>query len=231
MPLVFKLKNGAGSFNVQLVNTKADAKQLLNIMFGNGLKQDNVGIWKVMKTMNFDFRKLYRYYGIQFRDKYIQKHRRKRWLTHKNYLYFQKFMPNNEYDTRVQITGNRAFAFVRYNRPGDFRASGSNKWSLDHDKIDMNFVKIAFDVSKKLKFQSMAYDFIYDENRNPAIVEISYCYGDYPEFSTGYWDDKLVWHPGKFVPQYLELVDLLEMPELKQPDIGAASSYTKVKIG
>ena len=77
--------------------------------------------------------------------------------------------------------------------------------------------------------QSMAYDFIYDENRKPVIVEISYCFGDYPEFSTGYWDESLIWHDGKFLPQYFELVDLLSKEDMILPErINPSSSYKNV---
>jgi hypothetical protein len=71
----------------------------------------------------------------------------------------------------------------------------------------------------------MAYDFVYDENNNPTILEISYTYGDYPEFSTGYFDTELIWHKGHYIPEYLELVDALKMPDLKQPDIELDSPY------
>jgi hypothetical protein len=212
------------------IKSKSQAIRMINKMFGKGINQDKVGFFHRIKTYNYQLIKIYRYYGIKLRNYIIGSDTNPFWMRQKNYIYFQEFLPDNAYDTRVQITGKRAFAFVRYNRPNDFRASGSNNWSLAHEKIDMRFVRIAFDVSFKLNFQSMAYDFIYDKQRQPVIVEISYCYGDYPEFSTGYWDENLIWHPGRFVPQYLELVDLLEMPELKQPEIGAASSYTKVKI-
>src|SRR5690606_15154424 len=43
----------------------------------------------------------------------------------KGYLYFQEFMPKNEFDTRLIVIGNRCFGIRRYNRTGDFRASGS----------------------------------------------------------------------------------------------------------
>ena len=76
----------------------------------------------------------------------------------------------------------------------------------------------------------MAYDFIYDENKNPLIAEISYTYGDYPEFSNGYWDKNLIWHSGHYFPEYFELVDALHMPELKLPDIELNSPYKKAKL-
>jgi len=230
-PLVFKLKNGSGAYNVKLIHKKAHAKKMIGRSFRmSGINQDREGLYNTLKTFNFNLNKIYRYYGIKIRNWLIGKDTSPFWQKQKNYVLFQKFMPDNAYDTRVQITGKRAYAFIRYNRPNDFRASGSNDWSIDHDKINMEFVKIAFKVSKKLGFQSMAYDFIYDEKHNPVIVEMSYCYGDYPEFSTGYWDEGLVWHAGRFVPQYLELMDLLELPDLRQPDIQVNSPYLKAKI-
>jgi len=36
---------------------------------------------------------------------------------------------------------------------------------------------------------------------------------------TGYWDKDLNWHEGHFWPQFCQLQDLLNMPELKQPVI------------
>ena len=230
-PLVFKLKSGSGSYNVQLVHTKQKAKSIIKKMFGKGHHQDQIGFFYRMKTFNYSIKKIYRYYGIKLRNWLKGEDTTPFWMRQKNYVLFQKFMPGNDYDTRVQITGKRAFAFIRYNRKDDFRASGSNNWSLDHSKIDMRFVKLALEISQKLGFQSMAYDFIYDEEKNPAIVEISYCYGDYPEFSTGYWDEKLQWHHGSFPPQYLELMDLLNMPNLKiPPNIKPGSSYKNVTV-
>ena len=34
------------------------------------------------------------------------------WQTEKNYVLFQKFLPNNSFDTRVTVIGNRAFAYA-----------------------------------------------------------------------------------------------------------------------
>ena len=91
-------------------------------------------------------------------------------------------------------------------------------------------LNIAFQISNKLKFKSMAYDFIYDERKKPVVVEMSYCYGDYPEFSTGFWDENLQWHDGEYIPQYFELVDLLGLTDLKQPQLERTSPYLKARI-
>lgn len=140
------------------------------------------------------------------------------WHREKNCVLFQKFLPNNEYDTRVTIIGNRAFAFRRFNRKNDFRSSGSGLIDYELNKVDIVFIQLAFNISMKLCFQSMAYDFLWDENHNPALCEISYTYVDEAVYKCpGYWDVDLNWHEGNFWPQYFHLVDLLHMPELKQP--------------
>jgi hypothetical protein len=153
------------------------------------------------------------------------------WTVQKNYVYFQKFCPNNEWDTRVATIGDRAYAFRRFVRKNDFRASGSNSWDLDRSKIDMRFVKIAHEISQTFKFQSMAYDFIYDENQNPMLIEISYTYGepDYPDFNDGYWDTDLVWHEGHYRTRELIMEDLLDNSNLKMPDI-KQHDYSHIKV-
>lgn len=228
-PIVFKLKSGSGSLQVKLVRSGSEASIFVRKMFGRGLSGNYQGILGTFKVFNYKIPKTLKYYGKSLLLYPFSANVAKQWIRQKNYFYVQKYYAGNQYDTRVQITGRRAFAFVRYNRPGDFRASGSNNWSLDHDKIDMEFINIAFEISRTLGFQSMAYDFIYDENKKPVIVEISYCFGDYPEFSNGYWDESLIWHSGRFLPQYFELKDLLLKEDLILPDfIRPSSSYRNV---
>jgi hypothetical protein len=71
-----------------------------------------------------------------------------------------------------------------------------------------------------MNFQSMAYDFLYDENGEAAFCEISYTYADFAiHDSPGYWDSSLNWHEGHFWPQYCQLIDALKMPDLRQPEI------------
>lgn len=232
-PIVFKLKNGAGSLNVKLVKNAKEAIGLINKMFGDGIYQSDVSLLDLFKTYNYNFKKIYRHYLINLRNKYLQKHKRTIWKKHKNYIYFQKFLKNNKWDTRVTTAGLRAHAFRRFNRPNDFRASGSNLWDLDKDKIDLRMVKIALNITKHFGFQSMAYDFLLDEKNEPKIIEISYLYGGagYPDFMNGYWDEDLNWHEGRYWPQYFELCDLLEMSYLKLPDnIHFKSDYSKVTI-
>ena len=231
-PLVFKLRSGAGSLSVRLVRSRRSAESITKRMFGRGVLQTGVGLRHLTSTLNHDPVKIFRYYAINFRDRYLLPEQRQFWLRHKNYVYFQKFLPGNDWDTRVTTAGNRAHAFRRFTRPGDFRASGSNRWDIDPSQIDMRMVEIALTISRTLKFQAMAYDFIYDERREPKIMEMSYLYGGagYPDFMNGYWDENLAWREGRYWPQYFELCDLLGMHDLKMPAIDTSTSYKKAKI-
>lgn len=232
-PLVFKLRNGAGSFSVFLIKNRAQAIRMIRRMFGRGIRQTDIPVIHLAKTLNYDLAKMLRYYTVALRNHYIRKEKNVYWLKHKNYVYFQDYMPNNQWDTRVTTAGKRAHAFRRFNRRHDFRASGSNHWDISPENIDMRMVKIALDVSEYFGFQAMAYDFVYDRHHQPRIVEMSYLYGGagFPDFMNGYWDEHLAWHVGRYWPQYFELMDLLELPDLKMPgDLDTVTKYKKATI-
>ena len=230
-PVIFKLKGGSGSANVSLIKDKGKAKRIIKKSFNKGIHPHWYDLSGKLKAYNWDFKKISKYLLKPYLKKYFEKvNAFPNYNRHKNYVYFQKYMPDNSFDTRVTILGDRAWAFKRFNRKNDFRASGSNMYDTRRDGIDERMIRIAFNISKQLGFQSMAYDFVYDEGHNPLILEISYTYGDYPEFSTGYYDPELNWHEGHFFPEYLELVDALNLPELKQPDIEIESPYRNASM-
>jgi hypothetical protein len=125
----------------------------------------------------------------------------------KNYAYFQDFIPKNDSDIRIVVVGERAFAIKRMIREGDFRASGSGKFKYDRHEISEECVKIAFDVSHKVKTQSLAYDFVFDEGK-PLLVEISYAYTSTAYWKCpGYWDRNLVWHEEEVIPEFFIIED------------------------
>ena len=141
-------------------------------------------------------------------------------MLHKNYVLFQDFIPANRFDTRVTVIGERAFIFRRFSRPGDFRASGSGMIDYDLEKVDLRCVEIAFRVSGEMKFQSMAYDFLITPDNRPVFCEISYTFQprailDCP----GFFDRSLRFYEGHFWPEYLHLVDALDLPDLKMPEM------------
>jgi len=219
-PVVFKLRGGAGSHNVILVKSIGEAVRLINRMFGRGVKSGSVPSANNVRIRDFNIYKISRRLAGNILRRYRHEDTSTLWAKHKNYILFQKFLPKNEYDTRVTVIGNRAFAFRRINRKNDFRSSGSGVIDYDKKYINEIFLKTAFEISKKMQFQSMAYDFLYNEDGGPECCEISYTYQAKAIYNCeGYWDDQLNWHEGHFWPQYLNLKDMLKLPELKQPEI------------
>jgi hypothetical protein len=212
-PKVFKLRGGAGSVNVKLVKTNNQANRLIRKSFSKGFK--NFNRWAYYKDKIRLFlrnRNMSHFLSIiaQTARLLIPSDLEKMSGNEKGYIYFQDFIPGNEYDTRLIVIGNRCFGLRRYNRKNDFRASGSGIIAYEPTLFEPKCVKIAFDIAKKLNTQSIALDFIWDKDI-PKIVEISYCFvmGKVYDDCPGYWDDNLNWHNAKVNPQYFIIEDFI----------------------
>lgn len=210
-PKVFKLKGGAGSNNVVLVPDYSEAKRLIFKAFGSGFKpynrwvdlKENLRRYFLNKNSTFEVIKSIRRFftGTEYS---------KMTGNEKGYVLFQKFIPNNDSDIRVVTIGSRAFAIKRPVRKNDFRASGSGFILYDKSEIDKRCVQIAFETTKKLKAQCLAYDFVFDENNQPLIVEINYGFAHKAyDPCPGYWDEHLQWHETKICPTKWMLEDLI----------------------
>jgi glutathione synthase/RimK-type ligase-like ATP-grasp enzyme len=227
-PVLFKLTGGAGSSNVVKIDSMQQAEKLVNKMFGPGIKSGRIPISDSLSIRKQIDLSVLLGSAKSLAKKLLNKGESPFWRIHKNYAYFQKFYPDNAFDTRVTTIGGSVYAFRRFTRTNDYRASGSDHWDKSRDKIDENLLKLSLQISQTLDFQVMAYDWIYDEQKQPRLIEISYCYGDYPEFSDGFWDSELNWHEGDFTTQYLELKIALNMPELKNLPLPPTGHYAKV---
>ena len=211
-PKVFKLRGGAGSANVKLARTKGAAIKLIKKAFNRGFrqyeplsnlkeryrkyKQGNTNLWDVIKGC----------IRIFYEPKYSKVNGNEL-----GYIYFQEFIPNNDCDIRIIAIDGKAFALKRMVREGDFRASGSGDFKVAKEEFDERCVKIAFETNKKLNVQGLAYDFIFDENNNPLIVEVSFGFvKEVYDPCPGYWDENVIWHEGEFVPQNWMVESLIE---------------------
>lgn len=197
-PKVFKLRGGAGAANVKLARTAREARRLVRKAFGKGFPQ-----YSALDNLKERWRK-YRLGKTDFNDvikgvlRFLRKPDfAKMHAPEKGYAYFQDFIPNNTFDIRVCVVGDKAFALKRLARDGDFRASGSGNIVYDKEQIDERCVKIAFDVNNKLKSQSTAFDFVFGKDNEPLIVEISFGYAikAYDDCE-GYWTENMQWHEG-----------------------------------
>jgi glutathione synthase/RimK-type ligase-like ATP-grasp enzyme len=215
-PVVFKLKRGAGSSNVRLLHSFKESKSVVKRAFKNGFepfKESRLTLLNY-RIKNFKdgqgnflglLKAFYRFVFPKF-GQLGELHQRE-----KGYVYFQDFIPNNLFDIRVVVVGNRAFALKRLVRDNDFRASGSGKIVYDKNQIDLRCIKIAFEVNNKLQTQSIAYDFVFDEQHNPLIIEISYGYAiSAYDICEGFWDENLNWYDEKVTPQHWIIEDLIK---------------------
>jgi glutathione synthase/RimK-type ligase-like ATP-grasp enzyme len=213
-PKVFKLRCGAASENVSLAKTKKRARLLIEKAFGIGFLSVN------------RFSRLADHYRSLRRDKNLAAIRRfvscfirmfipstdeRLSPNEMGYVYFQDFVPENKYDTRLVVIGDRCFGVRRYCRKGDFRASGSGIKAYGPELFDKKSIQIAFEIAKKLKTQCIAFDFLRDGQQS-KIIEMSYCFvmGSFYDNCPGYWDSDLNWHEENINPQYFMIEDFLE---------------------
>ena len=214
-PKVFKLRKGAGSSNVKLVHSATEARALAKRAFSSGFSPVPHYGQDAVKRYRASMKRGDLLNVVRRIPKALEtiRGRRKMMGLEKGYVYFQEFIPGNNFDTRVTVIGDRAFAYTRNVRPGDFRASGSGDIVYDTDRISRKCVEIALDVTRKISSQSMAFDFLLGERQQPYIVEVSYGYIAHLVHScSGYWDMRLNWHEGHVWPQDLILTDLLKLP-------------------
>lgn len=210
-PKVFKLKGGAGAANVSLVKSRKEAINKINKAFGKGFSQfDKIGNlkerYRKYKEGKDNLLGLLKGIGRLFIPSTFNKVASRE----KGYVYFQEFIPNNDSDIRVIVIGKKAFALKRMVRKDDFRASGSGQIIYDKEQISIECVKIAFEVNQKINAQSIAYDFVFDHNKKPLIVEISYGFAAAAyDLCEGYWDTDLNWYAEKFNPQEWMVEDII----------------------
>lgn len=209
-PKVFKLRGGAGSTNVKLVKSKKQAQRLISKAFGRGFSAYDG--WNDLNEQWLRYRQK-RLKPIDLlksiRRLFVSTRYARTVGREKGYIYFQEFIPENNFDIRIIVIGSKAFAIKRMVRPNDFRASGGGNTKYAREHFDEKCVRISFDIASKLKVQCIAYDYVFDKKDNPLIVEISFGFAKevyYP--CSGYWDKEMNWHEGSF-NQVEWIVDLI----------------------
>ncbi|MCB2211333.1 hypothetical protein KQI52_04400 [bacterium] len=217
-PKVWKLRRGAGSSQVKLIRSRAEAEKVIRRAFGRG--------WVPVERATSDVAIRFRGAGglrgkidlIKRAPRGLLKlaKRRKLVAPERGYFYAQEFIPRNEFDTRITVIGDRIFGFRRFVRPGDFRASGSGRIDYDASAVDLECVKIARDVAKRLRTQSCAFDFVHTPDGDPLIVEISYAYlASAIHNCAGHWNSELEWVEGPVWPEDAMIEDLVAAIERK----------------
>lgn len=143
-----------------------------------------------------------------------------KYLSQKDYVYFQEFIDDATYDLRVICIGNELLGYYRYPNKGDFRASGAGNY--EKKSIPIEALDLAYKVRKMFGATCLATDFVYSEKRNQFLIIESSIFigvdtceqlsidgvpGKYVRKSTG--DYEFV--PGRFWIQELALKQVISL--------------------
>lgn len=208
LPLVVKLATGAGSSNVKIILKPEEGVQTIDHLF-------SFNVEALLEGARFDLINRAKI----FRDQVIfgRGMRSSGYDLQTGYVIFQEFLKGNDYDTRITVIGRRAFGFRRWNRTGDFRASGSGDIDFDVSEIDQRFVRLAFLAAQRLGMQSCAIDGLW-RGDEPVVGEVSYTYvHGVVQQCLGHWElegdpetGELIWVDGHMWPEYAQVEDFLQ---------------------
>ncbi len=199
-PKVFKLRTGAGSSQVRLVSGRKEAKKIIKKAFGKGFKQyephsnlkERWRKFRAGKSNIIDILKGMLRFGYTTDFDRVAGNE-------KGYVYFQDFIPDNDFDIRVIVIDGKACAIKRLNREGDFRASGSGNLLYEKHHFNEELIRLSFEYAEKIESKCLAIDYVYKEDQ-PLFLELSYGFpeGSFVEDCPGYWDRQLNWHEEEF---------------------------------
>ena len=201
-PKVFKLRGGAGSSNVKLIKSYQSGKKIISKAFNRGFSSSNSIYsaktqWTLFKKKKTSFYNVAKYIGLFLFPTYFKVNLLPK---HKGYVYFQEYIPNNGYDIRVIIVGDKAFAIRRNVRKNDFRASGSGDILYDKTLFDEKLISHSFDINNYIKSDSLVLDYVLNKDTSEwFLIEISYGFSAQGyEMCPGFWTSDMMWHPGFF---------------------------------
>jgi len=213
-PLVAKLRTGSGSHNVVLIKHRSQLIKYGRKMFSNGFSP--VPSFGYKATSNFKSSK--NWADIKRRIKKIPEFlhtlsRAKQFPNEKNYVYLQEFLPNDGFDLKIVVIGDKLSYICRNIRKGEFRASGGGDLFFDKSLVTKDIIKSAFETNNKLGLKCMGYDYVVDKRTNKGImVEMSYGFSHTALIQAGgYWNKEMKWEneplnaPEEIIKNMLEI--------------------------
>jgi glutathione synthase/RimK-type ligase-like ATP-grasp enzyme len=196
-PVVAKLRNGSGSHNVKLIKSSAELLSYSGKMFSTGLNSAPSLLYKASSNI-VSARNIKTFIN---RAKRIPEFLRslanaKKFNREKGYVYLQEFIPNNGYDLKIVVVGDKLSYIGRNIRKGEFRASGGGDLFYDKNKVTKDVIDSAFKTSDDLGFQCMGYDYVVNaETGKGMIIEISYGFSHHALLGAkGYFDREGNWY-------------------------------------
>lgn len=176
-PIVAKLRCGSGASNVRLIHNAAEGHKYAATMFGPGLDPSPSLRYKAFSKLqsSHNFSTLVK--RIKKIPVFLRTRRAAKEMPREcGYVFLQEFIPNNGYDIKVAVVGEKLLFFTRAVRKGDFRASGGGEISYRHNLLTPQIIESAFSTADKLGAQCMGFDYVVDSATGQGKI-IEMCYG------------------------------------------------------
>lgn len=219
-PKVLKLRGGAASENVNLVYSRKQADKFIRKAFGRGFPAFNPRTSIKEEWRRFTMAKANVIDLVEALVRFVLPPAYSRIKgRERGYIYFQEFIPDSNFDIRVVVVGNKAFAIKRIVRENDFRASGSGMILYEKKHFSDEIIRLSFHLAEQLKTQCVAFDFVSSADKI-FVLEVSYGFmAEGYDPCTGYWDRDMTWHEGKFDPYGWMIEDIISSIKRKKQSL------------
>ena len=198
-PIVAKLRCGSGSNNVKLLKSDSQLRKYARTMFSSGI---NAAPSLMYKTTSH-IKSSHSWESVKKKIKRIPEFlhtrtERKKFPKEKGYVYLQSFIPNDNFDLKVVVVGDKLTAIYRPTRSHDFRASGGGEVFFNKEKITKNIIESAFATADALGSQCMGFDYVVDKSNGMGYIVEMCCGFSHTALMlpNGWWDRKGEWHDG-----------------------------------
>lgn len=196
-PIVAKLRTGSGSHNVKLIKSENQLISYAKKMFNKGFSPAPSLMYKASSNI----RSSHDWKTIISKYKRIPEFLRtlsgaKKFPNEKGYVYLQEFVPNDNFDMKIIVVGDKLTGLYRPTRSHDFRASGGGEVLYDKNLISNDIIDSAFATADKLKLKCIGYDYVIDKrSKKGLIIEMSYGFSHTALMgSGGYYDRNHNWY-------------------------------------
>lgn len=196
-PYVAKLRNGSGSHNVKMVMNAGFLKKYSKKMFNVGYSSSPSLLYKASSNVKSSKNITTFIRRLKKLPEFLRTLKNsKQFPNEKGYVYLQEFIPNNGYDLKVVVVGDKLSFIGRNIREGEFRASGGGDLFYDKTFVTKDVINSAFKTSDDLGFKCMGYDYVVNRDSGKGIIiEISYGFSHEALIAAGgYFDRNGVWH-------------------------------------
>ena len=196
-PIIAKLRNGSGSHNVKKVDSAEELIQYGKKMFTSGLSSAPSLMYKASSNIKSS-KSLKTFVNRAKRIPEFLKSlaNAKKFNIERGYVYLQEFVPNDGYDLKIVVVGDKLSYIGRNIRQGEFRASGGGDLFYDSSKVTKNVIDSAFKTTNSLGFKCMGYDYVVDSKTGEGkIIEISYGFSHQAVLEArGHFDKEGKWY-------------------------------------